>query len=1121
MILDKIKSAFVQTAQRLSKRDIAVKLHQRLAKGKLYHFHGGLHLELGKDLTSQAPIAQIGELNYYFLNMRQHKGPKPICVVEPEQEVVAGQLLTSNYIPGELPVHSPVAGKVVAIQDFLQANEITKTGPTIIIENQEQVTPKLEQIVDFSQGTAIGPAFYEPLNYFTTPRIDLLWRIKNSGIAGMGGAVFPSARKINNRHFKSLIINAAECEPYITCDDVLMQHYATQLMQAIACMQHILQTEQVIVAVEDDKPQAIAQLETALTQSISNAKQELLAAGLTNELVNSLVINTSQAAQWTLLAPELQQKITFISSLEKVHIRVIPTRYPSGNQRTTIEVLTGLRLTKKQNLTSLGAICFNIATIYAMHRAIAYGEVLTRRLVTVTGKGIKRPGNYWLPFGTTPTYLLNLLGASEEFTQQVIVGGPMMGFKLDDLNTPINKGTNCLIFVGTSEAQAEPKLFAPAEEQACIRCTACQEVCPMLLQPQQLYWYEKDKDDKKLIKANLSTCIECGLCDYVCPSNIPLVSYFQQAKFRIFHERQKAAMAEESKQRYEIKSAREKAAKELRDAKRAADKARNQARAQQMREQTIAYTGIDPIEAAKARLRAKGITTGQTTAVDNQAQPDNAAIMEMRRQRRLAAQQAKADNATGNNAIDEPTVGANASNSTAEVSNTNASKLDRSAVLAAVARAKARAQGNTGSTSNVEAPNTANTTATDAQASSTTSTPVAKTAVQLAVERAKARQAAAQAGNANSANNNSSQATSPSQAASTSGSTSTSTPAKSAVQLAVEKAKARQAAALAAQQNATSSASSSANANSSSQEEVVTSTEVVSEKKSAIQLAVERAKARQAQALAQQATQSTTPEVSTAEATTEVKTETQTSATSNASEAKKSAVQLAVERAKARQAQVLAQQATQASTQKVAAAETKTEATTEAKAETQNSATSNVSEAKKSAVQIAVERAKARQAQVIEQQATQTSTPEVTTVETTTEAKTEATTEVKTETKTTVTSNVSEAKKSAVQLAVERAKARQAQAFAQQGVQTSTSEVTTAQATTETKAEATAEDKTEMQASVTSNVSEAKKTAVQLAVERAKARQAQALAQQATTQQSNIPTPNASLSMQGEQHENH
>lgn len=762
---------------RRSKSDLASALHQKLTGTTQYSFHGGLHLGFGKELTNTSQLYQLAEVDYYLINLLQHKGPSPTPLVEEGQEVKAGQPLTSWYIPGELSVHAPVDGKVVAIQEYLYASPVTKTCPTLVLERKSAVQaapvagsaeatstrdsslPAGVSLVDPTNGTPIGPVAYQPLDYKTTPTIDLCWRIKHAGIAGLGGATFPSARKINARELKSVLINACECEPYITCDDVLMQHYAEQLVESFLCIQWVVNAEKVIVAIEDDKQAALQALSTALTQALGQrqAKLEQLLTQRWDALVSHLqTLTTSFKATKRELTPDfvketlahvgtnrsfdqqamaalppvaqlvlkffsqdnladnsfkenldqgnnsnaevsqLWQVCQEIAVLKNVHLRVVPAMYPTGYQRTTIEVLTGLRLPRNQNLTSLGAINFNIATVYSIYRAIVYGEALTQRLVTVTGSGIARPGNYWLSFGITAAHLLSKLGVAEGFTGQVIMGGPMMGLYLDDLNVPINKATNCLIFVGKDDVTNHPKLFAPAPEESCIRCTACQDVCPIELQPQMLYWHERAQDDQKLKDANLSQCIECGLCDYVCPSNIPLTNYFANAKHRIYQTRMKELAAEENRKRSEIKKARDEAARLAREAKREADKQKNAARAAQVRAAQTAATGVDPIAAAKARLAAKGVAVGKAVEVTPNATgvaggdvPDNTSIMEQRRLRRLQREQAKLAQQQARPAEPSAPQAKAVPDAIPAEPDTAPKPLDKSAVLAAVAKAKA------------------------------------------------------------------------------------------------------------------------------------------------------------------------------------------------------------------------------------------------------------------------------------------------------------------------------------------------------------------------------------------------------------------------------------------------
>lgn len=410
--------------QRLKRINLIKQLHECFKGDKLYEFHGGEHVDCGKELSNQAEIKILKDLPFYLLNLQQHKGPHPIPVVKIGQEVKAGEPLTSQFLKGELPIHAPVAGEILDIMEYLAADSIKKTGPTAVLrpfnlprDNAAVPHPQLEKVEDFKAGTPIGPAFYPALDYRQAKTLDLLYRIKYAGIAGLGGAVFPSARKINARKFTTLLINAVECEPYITCDQLLMEKYPEQVVESWLCIQHILQAETVVVAIEDNKLEAVKALEQYVAQALTQVQTEIsqfedqleaqLAAKFDSQVEsNSEVHSESNSESVSESTPEsnskskptshpnLESLTQRLQGLKAIKIRVIPTIYPSGNQRTTVEILTGMRLTKNQNLTSFGAICFNVATVYAMYRSIAYGEVMTQRLVTITGKGIKNPGNY-------------------------------------------------------------------------------------------------------------------------------------------------------------------------------------------------------------------------------------------------------------------------------------------------------------------------------------------------------------------------------------------------------------------------------------------------------------------------------------------------------------------------------------------------------------------------------------------------------------------------------------------------------------------------------------------------------------------------------------------------------
>ncbi|MFM4962008.1 electron transport complex subunit RsxC, partial [Aeromonas caviae] len=481
-----------------------------------------------------------------------------------------------------------------------------------------------------------------------------------------------------------LIVNGLECEPYITTDDRLMQEYADEIMDGIRVLKHLLKPKLTLIGVEDNKPAAIE----ALTRHASDAD---------------------------------------------VLVKSVPTKYPSGGAKQTIELLTGRQVPKGGRAVDMGIMVLNVATVFAIKRAIIDGEPLIERIVTLTGDAFKKPGNAWVRLGTPVRWLLQRFELQPEADQRVIMGGPMMGFTLPHAMVPVVKATNCLL----SPTRAE--LPPPGPEQACIRCSACADACPATLLPQELYWYSRVKEYDKAEKLNLFDCIECGACAWVCPSEIPLVQYYKIAKDDIREARAEAEKAERAKQRFEAKQARferEKAAREARHAEAAA----------QRRQAMTTAGGEDPVAAALARIKAKQETA--QVAVSEPA-PDNEAMIaarEARKQEAIARRAAKAANGEGNGLADTPAPGEQHPKA----------ELDpkKAAIAAALARAKAKKAAQAHGDGPVVADKTSvNTTEHAVEAPAAASEPAAevdpkKAAIAAAIARAKAKKAAQAQGDA-------------------------------------------------------------------------------------------------------------------------------------------------------------------------------------------------------------------------------------------------------------------------------------------------------------------------------------------------------------------------------------
>ncbi|AKH21656.1 electron transport complex subunit RsxC [Sedimenticola thiotaurini] len=460
---------------------------------RLWSFPGGIRLPGFKQLSNREAVRPLPLPERLFLPLRQHIGAPARPLVAVGERVCKGQLVAEATAFVSAPVHASTSGVVTDIGEHRLPHPSGIAEPCIVIEadGEERWHPDL---VPYS----------EPDN--ATPE-QLLATIRQAGIVGLGGAVFPSAAKLKPPHrIDTLIINGVECEPYITCDDLLMRSRAEAVLRGCLLLQRILAADQCILAVEDNKPEALAQLRLA--------REKLIAA------------DAAGAGQIELVA--------------------IPTVFPAGGEKQLIKVLTGCEVPAGGLPYELGIVCLNVATTAAVHDAILLGRPLVSRLVTVTGSGIRHPGNYQVPLGTPIAALLEAAGGADG-EAELIMGGPMMGQRLPTPQAMVVKGTNCIL---VNKPEPLPR------QMPCIRCGSCADACPMQLLPQQLYWHARGKTFDKLQRYHLDSCIECGCCNLVCPSHIPLVSYFRYAKTEIADQEFKRQRAEESRLRSELRQER-------------------------------------------------------------------------------------------------------------------------------------------------------------------------------------------------------------------------------------------------------------------------------------------------------------------------------------------------------------------------------------------------------------------------------------------------------------------------------------------------------------------------------------------------------------------------------------
>ncbi|WP_049049331.1 electron transport complex subunit RsxC [Aeromonas hydrophila] len=630
-------------------------LLERIKAGTLWDFHGGIHPPENKDQSSLTPVVDAGLPPQLIIPVRQHAGPAGDLLVRVGDKVKKGQPLTRHDKGRFVPVHASTSGTITAIGHHTVAH------PSGLDDLCITLTPDGEDAWGERQGRS---------DYWNLERGELLERIQQAGIAGLGGAVFPTHSKLDGRGqlTEILIVNGLECEPYITTDDRLMQEYADEIMDGIRVLKHLLKPKLTLIGVEDNKPAAIGELTRHATD-------------------------------------------------EDVLVKTVPTKYPSGGAKQTIELLTGRQVPKGGRAVDMGIMVLNVATVFAIKRAIIDGEPLISRIVTLTGDAFKKPGNAWVLLGTPVRWLLQRFELQPEADQRVIMGGPMMGFTLPHAMVPVVKATNCLL----SPTRAE--LPPPGPEQACIRCSACADACPANLLPQELYWYSRAKEYDKAEGLNLFDCIECGACAWVCPSEIPLVQYYKIAKDDIREARAEAEKAERAKQRFEAKQARferEKAAREARHAEAAA----------QRRQAMTAAGGEDPVAAALARIKAK---QDAAPVGASELAPDNSAMIaarEARKQEAIARRAAKA-------AAGEP------DSAQTDAPATNGQDAKKAAIAAALARAKAKkAAQEPGESAAVDSPAAA------PQSDPVTDADPKKAAIAAAIARAKAKKAAQAQGDA-------------------------------------------------------------------------------------------------------------------------------------------------------------------------------------------------------------------------------------------------------------------------------------------------------------------------------------------------------------------------------------
>ena len=416
---------------------------------RLHHFHGGLVLPAHSEMSTSLPVAAAGIPDELVIPLQQHIGETATPLVSPGDTVLRGQMIAAPRGNVSSPVHASSSGTVTAIEPRPFPHPSGMSASSIVIATDGRDTWQ--------------PANTALANYRQASPDELLEHIRNAGIVGLGGAGFPTAVKLANatsHGIDLLLINGVECEPYITCDNMLMRERSGEILQGTRILQHILRPKRCVIAIED----GMADAEAAMRQAVAAA------------------------------------------TTDDIEVVRVPEIYPSGGERQLIRVLTGREVPSSGFPSDVGIVCQNVGTAAAIAQAVIQGRPLVSRYVTVTGEGIRQARNLEALIGTPFSHLVAACGGYTPDVDRLLMGGPMMGFALRSDDTPVIKTSNCILAVGRNEMPPPPPALP------CIRCSKCTEVCPADLLPQQLYWFARSGNLDAAQDYSLFDCIDCGCC---------------------------------------------------------------------------------------------------------------------------------------------------------------------------------------------------------------------------------------------------------------------------------------------------------------------------------------------------------------------------------------------------------------------------------------------------------------------------------------------------------------------------------------------------------------------------------------------------------------------------------
>ncbi len=456
---------------------------------------GGIKPPTYKHTSLRSRIMPVPIAENLILPLQQHRSEAAIPMVKVGDQVLKYQKIGHAVSKLSVVIHAPTSGTITAIAEASVANESGEKALCIHLQADGK-----------DNALAIKPVY----DYRAMSHLDLLAMVEEAGICGLGGAGFPTAEKLRlciDKGVELLIINAVECEPYITADEALIRERAEAVIIGSEVLQAICLARRCVVAIENDKTDAIAALTTVLQSS-------------------------------------------------SIELFIVPAKYTTGGEKQLIQALTGREVATDTLPVDIGVTVQNAGTAYAVYKAIIEGTPCISRITTVTGAPLQTPKNFEALIGTPVSYLFDLCGINNAIHTMTIMGGSLRGIVLCSIDVPVVKTTNCLIAASNEE-------FPPAQpERACIRCGFCATACPASLLPQQLYAFARSQNWQQLQEHGLFDCIECGACAYVCPSHIPLVQYYRASKTDLREYREKQLQSEQWEQRFQYHQYRSKKGKD-------------------------------------------------------------------------------------------------------------------------------------------------------------------------------------------------------------------------------------------------------------------------------------------------------------------------------------------------------------------------------------------------------------------------------------------------------------------------------------------------------------------------------------------------------------------------------